>query len=939
MTFIANLKAQTHKLILLSAKRGALPILVMLAGVGIIAFTFAIDFVGGTVGVGPLQIALAWCGLTLLIVGAVWDLTLGQKYVLLWLQERAHEKLGLAKFMSITLQLGLLVLIIRLFEVESQAFYHNIILLTFFGFCVNYFLALRYRLGFFLLLSVCGILGIFGLPNGAWLIGIGLFLIGICHLPLPFSARTGLLLLIAALLAALRTGWGGTGWTGVILPVLASMFMFRLIIYLYDLKHEKKPVHLVQSLAYFFILPNLVFPLFPAVDYKTFRRTYYDDDQYRIYQSGVNWMLRGVIHLLVYRFVNFYLVISPNDIASVSDLARFMVTNFLLLVRISGQFHLTVGMLHLFGFNLPKPWHLFYLAGSFNEFWRRSNIYWKDFMQKVFFYPAYFRLRNFGMRTRIVLSTLFVFVVTWFLHAYQWFWLRGSILLSGPDILFWVIFGLLVIANSLYESKYGRKRALGKQSWTLGDTLSRTTRTVATFSTICVLWSLWSSPSLAAWLAMWPAAHVTLGSLARFLPVFLAGFFVFFVAIVIFERMSRPIADKDLTSSRPRSFTTTALINGLAILFLFFMGLPWANVVIGSKGSEVISNLRTSRLSLEDAALLELGYYENLTTVNRFNTQLWQLYMKRPKDWVALSQTKATRLTDDFLGMELVPSTSIIFHGSKLSTNPWGMRDGNYQQTPPEDSYRIALLGGSIVMGSGVADGEAFESVLEARLNRENDRSTYASYEILNFGVGGYGPIRRLMALENKALSFGPHAVFTVAHTRDYYHAIHLLVLKSQAGVDIPYDHLREIVRKAGIDGKITQDEAARRLKPFGDEIVAWAYRRTAEICQQRGLIPVWILLPSGVGVREDEDTAKLVRFAEEAGFAVLNLLDIFEGREPESLRTAVWDWHPNSRGHRLVADRLYQELLAKNMIPFTPGSTKTSSVEAILGRKTGPFK
>ena len=237
-----------------------------------------------------------------------------------------------------------------------------------------------------------------------------------------------------------------------------------------------------------------------------------------------------------------------------------------------------------------------------------------------------------------------------------------------------------------------------------------------------------------------------------------------------------------------------------------------------------------------------------------------------------------------------------------------------------------------MVMGSGVADDETFECVLEERLNRENDANTYAGYEILNFGVGGYGPIRRLVALENKVLSFKPNTVFSVAHTRDYYHAISLLVHKTRTGVAIPYEHLREIVRKAGIDEQTSEVEAVRRLRPFGDEIVAWTYQRTAEICRQHGLVPLWILLPSGVGVREDENSATLIRYAEKAGFVVLNLMDIYENQDVENLRVAVWDWHPNSRGHTVIADRLYNALLKnENIIPdahFTP----TFSAEPING-------
>ena len=92
--------------------------------------------------------------------------------------------------------------------------------------------------------------------------------------------------MVGVVLVALRAGWIQNSWLDVIWPVLASMFMFRLIIYMYDLKHGKATPTLASTLSYFFLLPNIVFPFFPVVDYSTFRRTYYNDEQHRIYQTG-----------------------------------------------------------------------------------------------------------------------------------------------------------------------------------------------------------------------------------------------------------------------------------------------------------------------------------------------------------------------------------------------------------------------------------------------------------------------------------------------------------------------------------------------------------------------------------------------------------------------------------------------------------------------------
>jgi D-alanyl-lipoteichoic acid acyltransferase DltB (MBOAT superfamily) len=211
-------------------------------------------------------------------------------------------------------------------------------------------------------------------------------------------------------------------------------------------------------------LPNVVFPFFPVVDYSTFRRTYYNDDQHKIYQTGVDWIVRWIIHLILYRFINYYLTIAPEDVSNTPELVRFLITNFALYLRISGQFHLIVGILHLFGFGLPETHRLYFLASSFTDLWRRINIYWTGFMMKVFYYPTYFKIRQWGATSSLVLATAFVFFMTWFLHAYQWFWLRGNFLLTAPDILFWSILAMLVLANTLYDVGHSRKRTLGQSA-------------------------------------------------------------------------------------------------------------------------------------------------------------------------------------------------------------------------------------------------------------------------------------------------------------------------------------------------------------------------------------------------------------------------------------------------------------------------------------------
>jgi alginate O-acetyltransferase complex protein AlgI len=234
-----------------------------------------------------------------------------------------EKKITLKQYSGIVLQLGLFLLVVRQFQIENPAFL-RLALLTSIGFMVHALLPLRYRLSFFLLLSFGGIGLVFGFPNSFWLVGIGFVLIGICHLPFSFAVRVVLLLLTGSVLAVLRIEWISTPWSSAVWPILGSMFMFRLIVYLYDLRHENVAPSVTRTLSYFFLLPNVCFPLFPVVDYKTFRRTYYDEDPSKIYQRGMDWMARGVIQLLLYRFVYYYLTLAPAEVVTTGDLLRYL---------------------------------------------------------------------------------------------------------------------------------------------------------------------------------------------------------------------------------------------------------------------------------------------------------------------------------------------------------------------------------------------------------------------------------------------------------------------------------------------------------------------------------------------------------------------------------------------------------------------------------------
>lgn len=820
---------------------------------------------------------------------------------------------SIVEFFPLFFELGMLAVLIKRFNLESPAFF-QVALLAFSGFVVNYFLPLQFRKTFFLLLSLSSIVMVLGADQAAWLVSIGLILIGLCHLPLPLMARLSALIVVVAALAVMRAGQIPSSVPSAVWPLLGSMFLFRMMVYLYDLSHGQQATSISDSLSYFFMLPNVCFPLFPVVDFQAFSKKYYSGEPNEIYRVGVRWIFRGVLHLIVYRILYKNWGISLYEVENAGDLVHFCVWLFLLYLRVSGQFHVIVGMLHLYGFNLAETHHLYYLASNFVDLWRRINIYWKDFMMKVFFYPAYFRLKAVGAVFALVVSTLLVFAMTWLLHAVQWFWLRGKFLWAANDILFWAILAPLVVINSLWELKRGKKRAgnMGTVSWP--GALAIGGKTLATFTVICALWSLWSSnESFRAWWTMWDYIRV---------PPTTQGWLLIATVIAAIGGGATIVARNPAGFSWNRlSFFSEAVISTVAMILLAGVSIDGINQHFGQPGAW-ISSAKTGDLNPIEMAELERGYYEDLMDVNRFNGELWTLYSRRPVEWSRdVVGAGVAEPVKSYLRFELKPSVHGRFKGAPFNTNHWGMHDDEYDLKPPAGCFRIALLGASHAMATGVDANSDFESLLEQRLNRENAGKQYSSYQILNFAVAGYAPTAQFWVLEQKVLSFEPNAIIYTGHVGDDKRALLHIVHNIRDGIDLPEPYLRELARRANVDSSTPEPVIRRRMAPFGDELLTWALRKIVEISKSHGIRPVFVLLPE---VSLAKDPGPDLRRAEEAGFTVLNLFNVYDGADQKSLWVSEWDNHPNVKGHQLIADRLYNEIRSRRLIPIdTPPTGK----------------
>ena len=408
----------------------------------------------------------------------------------------ANASTDLRRYAGLMAQLALLLAVFALYRVEEGGFL-RLAALSFGAFAVHYWLPFAWKDLWWIAVSGVGAALLLGPTVAGLLFAAGLTIYGIVAAPIAYKWRLMLVLALAAV-AMYGRATNGFGVPWQFWPTLGAIFMFRLMVYMYDVRFSRTKPDFREFCVYFFPLPNFYFLLFPVVDFQTLRRTYYQRDIHAIAQQGIEWMVRGAVQLSIYRLI-YHLkpAFSPAEITSLPSLFAGMVAVYLLYLRVSGQFHIIVGLMHLFGYDLPETHRKYLLASSLTDFWRRINIYWKDFMVKLVYFPVYFRLRKKGDTAAQVVATAAVFVGTWALHSYQWFWLQGTFLLTWPDTLFWAILGVLVIANLLIEQ---RRRKTTKKTADAGFSVVVAAKTAATFTFIVILWSLWNSATVADWL-------------------------------------------------------------------------------------------------------------------------------------------------------------------------------------------------------------------------------------------------------------------------------------------------------------------------------------------------------------------------------------------------------------------------------------------------------
>ena len=262
-------------------------------------------------------------------------------------------------------------------------------------------------------------------------------------------------------------------------------------------------------------------------------------------------------------------------------------------------------------------------------------------------------------------------------------------------------------------------------------------------------------------------------------------------------------------------------------------------------------------------------------------------------------------------------------------SNALGYRGPLYALQKSPLVFRVVVLGDSVSEGLLIPDyKDVYSAVLESELNGSG-----LAAEVMNFGVNGYNTSQEVQTFRDKGLKFSPDLVLLQYslndNTGDDGGLAGELIKKArgQAFIEGVWDHpfllnsalyrfIKYRVLRYSTDAHWMKANAA--LEQIGKDRVREEF---AELRKMTGhscvLVAIFPWFEKGLTPYPYQDQhVRVASFAEENGFMVIDMLDVFRKCEVESGAKANIDHvHPNVTGHRCAGQALASYLRESDLI------------------------
>ena len=293
----------------------------------------------------------------------------------------------------------------------------------------------------------------------------------------------------------------------------------------------------------------------------------------------------------------------------------------------------------------------------------------------------------------------------------------------------------------------------------------------------------------------------------------------------------------------------------------------------------------------------------------------------------SLGRSGLIRLSNDpDISYELKPNVDTYFRMTRFATNSQGLRDKEYSLSKPPLTFRVAVIGASFVMGSGVELEDTFHTMLENQFNGERKGRTY---EFINLGIGGHSPWNSLAVLKKRALKYEPDLVI-FATTPNMYESHPRPPLRKIRPVSHPFfDSYFKTLLQLRI--AMWQNQLKRAKKPARDAKIKEARKRIDGIFSElKGIeensgIPVCVVI-----LEHRKNSLDLLKEIQAAarnrGVRLIDASEPFSRAGFPEYCAHPLDCHPNAGAHRIFA-RVIHDYLTENHL-LESGAMRTNHVQ-----------
>jgi lysophospholipase L1-like esterase len=277
--------------------------------------------------------------------------------------------------------------------------------------------------------------------------------------------------------------------------------------------------------------------------------------------------------------------------------------------------------------------------------------------------------------------------------------------------------------------------------------------------------------------------------------------------------------------------------------------------------------------------------------------------------WRYARELKA-RSPDPALDFEHLKNRSAVLQNIDVRLNEWGLRGGAVEPAGP-DVRRILFLGGSTTLGWGVPEEATVEKQLEKMLT-----ATGMHAQVLNAGVGNYNAERYVSRFFKQLTGLNPTDIVVQYFMRDAENLAssrgNILLRNSELAVTlwIAYQRRLDALSAANLV------EHYRKLydpQQPGFMTMERELKKLGQYSREHGIRLYFMMIPD-VHDLVDYKFAfvhDIMRdFAQQNGYAYIDLLPPMSGLRPQEIWAMPGDPHPNALGHKLMADAIFPVIM-----------------------------